>query len=352
MKSVDPFDPVVPLAKRDPRFEAVRTHPQFAPARDCFRLYFGLAGDVDGNFIEQFQTTGFDARTWEMYLFSTFYAASFHVTRAERPDLLLERRRVEFALEAVTANPTANAPPIARPTNLAELAHFMSSIVPMRYGGALSDKLKKKYWELPQVKGKPFVLAIEPFYAEHALEYSDSALTDYLYGVRTSATVDAAGNVGNQTTRVESHQNGAKVIPSGFFRLPGAENVSAVLFSNSGTFSKFNRMGKQARPAEFPQVRIFRKGTCLDSDPRASLPLSFDYEVGDGQVHETWCQEMIVLHNPSALRPLGLDVFDDFLQRELLPSGELRDTRGRDEDFHPISSKTVCLSPESARPAP
>jgi hypothetical protein len=36
---------------------------------------------------------------------------------------------------------------------------------------------------------------------------------------------------------------GQKVIPSGFFDLPGPENVSAVLFSNSGTISKFNRMG-------------------------------------------------------------------------------------------------------------
>jgi hypothetical protein len=31
--------------------------------------------DPDGNFIEQFQTTGFDARLWELYLFAMFCEA-------------------------------------------------------------------------------------------------------------------------------------------------------------------------------------------------------------------------------------------------------------------------------------
>ena len=32
-------------------------------------------------------------------------------------------------------------------------------------------------------------------------------------------------------------------MPSGFFDEPGAANVSAVIFSNAGTLSKFDRMG-------------------------------------------------------------------------------------------------------------
>jgi len=28
--------------------------------------------DTDGNFVEQFQTTAFDACIWELYLFATF----------------------------------------------------------------------------------------------------------------------------------------------------------------------------------------------------------------------------------------------------------------------------------------
>lgn len=43
--------------------------------------------------------------------------------------------------------------------------------------------------------------------------------------------------------RVDVHRWGPKEIPAGFFRLPGAENISAVIFNNSATISKFNRMG-------------------------------------------------------------------------------------------------------------
>ena len=28
--------------------------------------------DVDGNFVQQFQSTGFDARLWELYLYALF----------------------------------------------------------------------------------------------------------------------------------------------------------------------------------------------------------------------------------------------------------------------------------------
>jgi len=37
--------------------------------------------DVDGNFIEQFQTTGFDARIWELYLFAAFRELLYAIDR-------------------------------------------------------------------------------------------------------------------------------------------------------------------------------------------------------------------------------------------------------------------------------
>ena len=42
---------------------------------------------------------------------------------------------------------------------------------------------------------------------------------------------------------LKSHTFKGKTIESGFFSLPDAENVSAVVFSNAGTLAKFDRIG-------------------------------------------------------------------------------------------------------------
>jgi len=63
--------------------------------------------DADGNFVEQFQTTGFDARMWELYLFAALTEANFVVARPRpAPDFLVRGLTGEFALEATTINPS------------------------------------------------------------------------------------------------------------------------------------------------------------------------------------------------------------------------------------------------------
>ena len=63
--------------------------------------------DRDGNFVEQFQTTGFDQRTWELFLFAYLHNAgfSFDVSHS-RPDFVCEKGGEWIAIEATTANPS------------------------------------------------------------------------------------------------------------------------------------------------------------------------------------------------------------------------------------------------------
>lgn len=62
--------------------------------------------DPDGNFVEQFQTTGFDARTFELFLFAMFRESGHAINRAySRPDFLLQKAGIGAWIEAVTANP-------------------------------------------------------------------------------------------------------------------------------------------------------------------------------------------------------------------------------------------------------
>jgi hypothetical protein len=88
---------------------------------------------------------------------------------------------------------------------------------------------------------------------------------------------------------------------------PGAENVSAVLFSNAGTDPKFNRIG-QERHHRFEQVRMIRYGACYDHDPNASAPNTFAYEVGNSNFPaEPWRQGSGLTHNPQALHPIPME---------------------------------------------
>ena len=85
---------------------AIRT-----PARGVLRDVAMTMSDPDGNFVQQFQTHGFDARTFELYLQALFTEAGHTIDRSRaRPDFLVSRDDLTAAVEAVTAN----APPEKR----------------------------------------------------------------------------------------------------------------------------------------------------------------------------------------------------------------------------------------------
>jgi hypothetical protein len=101
-----------------------------------------------------------------------------------------------------------------------------------------------------------------------------------------------------------THSHGAKVIPSGFFDQPGAENVSAVLFSNAGTIAKFDRMGVVAGFAA-PEHQYFRFGYRFNPDPNATSGIPFSEDVSDPSYVEGWSDELQIFHNPNAKIPLA-----------------------------------------------
>jgi hypothetical protein len=62
---VDFFTPIIPLERRAVAFERLRTVKHYSPALGLMRELAHHFRDPDGNFIEQFQSTGFDARLRE-----------------------------------------------------------------------------------------------------------------------------------------------------------------------------------------------------------------------------------------------------------------------------------------------
>lgn len=341
------FDQIVSDTKLHPQYKDLRDLPAYAPARGLIDEITTSLKDTDGNFVEQFQSTGFDSRTFELFLHAMFVEQGHEVVRDfDRPDFLLRRDGVEAFVEAVTANPPgqpAGLPYEAFPLERSpgEVAAYHRNEVPIRLGSPLFSKLNKKYWELPHVAGKPLVLAIQDFHAPGALTSSSSALSMYLYGTAATATKDSDGLLTVGREPVERHV-GSKDIPSGFFNLPGAENISGVLFANSGTAAKFNRMGQQGRHAS-EAFRLFRYGTCYDWDPNATSPHSFLYEIGDPLAPtESWRQGTDLILNPNALHPLPAEWFGAALETSLTDT-QIVPLIAAGEEFIPYMSMTTIL---------
>lgn len=356
LRSKDPFVPVVPHSKLSPLFWMVANLEGYSPARGMIREVFRYYDDKDRNYIEQFQTTGFDARIWELYLHTYLNDCGFSLLPTVSPDFIASKWGEKVAIEAVTANPTQGmrgrelrsthsstrllVPPFDQtlPQLDGAFDYKQEDYVPIKLGSALYSKLQRKYWESSSVQGLPLVLAIETFHEEAALHYSSSALATYLYGTKYSYVWDKEGNLVIVPLRVESHSFAGKTIPSGFFSLPEAEHVSAVLFSNSGTVSKFNRMGQQG-PFHNPSVTLLRIGECANPDSNSVKPSGFYYKVGDPDWTEWWGQGLEMFHNPNAKFPMNPELLPD-IAHHCLRNG-LMVTQA--PPFHPFRSVTFNI---------
>ena len=132
-------------------------------------------------------------------------------------------------------------------------------------------------------------------------------LWQYLYGIRVE---ERQGEQGDEVLcqGIHEHIFYEKRIPSRFFFQPECENVSAVLFSNSGTVSKFNRMGKLAGFGD-SEVKMTRIGKCYDHNENSRNPKEFVTQVEEGECSETWSEGVSIFHNPNAKYPLDVGLF-------------------------------------------
>lgn len=135
------------------------------------------------------------------------------------------------------------------------------------------------------------------------MTFTHSALWPYLYGHRVEwEMVD--GELIVHAIKNPSHVFGPKKIPSGFFDQPGAEYVSAVLFSNAGTIAKFDRMGVVAGFSA-PGHMYRRTGFRFNPEPNATSGIPFSDDVADPNYIEGWSDELQIFHNPNARVPLS-----------------------------------------------
>lgn len=346
-ESGTPLDFFTPRAARERLsgdFLKVAAEESFSAARGIIEPMMHWYEDPDGNFIEQFQTTGFDARLWELYLFATFVEMGYQIDRIHAaPDFTCVGVLGEFAVEAMTVNATRDetggivpAPPSNTPE---QVRAFLREYMPIKFGSTLTSKLAKKYWEKPNVSGKPLLFAIQDFSAPTSMVFTATALPIYLYGFDYDWEHDTGGQLKISPRKVVTHRWGDKEIPSGFFDLPGSENISSVVFSNSGTISKFSRMGVLAGFGS-PRVLLVRQGCAVNHDPNAVEPRAFRHLVNVPGYAETWIEGLNVFHNPRAKHPIEPWMLPGAGHHRLLPDGRMESLT---PDWHPLGSFTYTL---------
>jgi transposase-like protein len=337
------FEEIGHREKQHPNFKHLDNSISLLSAKEVIKEISYHYQDIDGNFIEQFQSVnGFDSRVWELYLFCFFREQFFSFKRNhEAPDYLIEKLNYEIAVEAVIVSRKNEITKDLKPKNEEEIKRLIENDTPLLFGSALFDKMKKKYWEKDHVKNKPFIIAIADFHDDMSMTWSYNALLNYLYGYKYEHSYDANGKLVVKPIKIDNYKkkNGAE-IPSGFFFQPESENVSAILFSSCGTLSKFNRMGKQAGFGSTKNMLI-RHGTYFNHEPNASKPNLRRYQVNES-CDETWSEGAVIYHNPNALIPLNPEAFDEKVAQSFF---DLEDNLIHSEmpDVFPYNSFTVNL---------
>ena len=314
--------------------------------------------DVDGNFVKDFQTTGFSPRLFELAVFAYIEEQSLQLDRtAPAPDFVL-RGDNPVAIEVTTTNPAQGAPSDASlPTSWllpGDLPSADQEFV-FQIGKALRRKLiprdaqRHAYWEKPHVEGVPFVIGVGAFHGTHAQFHVEGLLAKYLYGMDQEFGHDDAGELTITQHDVIEHRWRTKSIPSGLFKLPEAADLSGVLFSNSHTISKFNRIGTEQGLGN-TETALVRLGTCYDYTPNSATPSPFAYVVGDRPEDEPedFSEGLHLFINPWARVPLSPESLPGIASSTLRESDGLLET-SFPTGFRPFLSKTFVLGgPNSA----
>jgi hypothetical protein len=358
-----PFDLLrVPIdadqSKLHPYFKELRDRPSRAPARAAVREIGPWLAPSDPHFVRQFQFDQFDQRLWELYLWATFRELGFDVVQGDAPDFQCSAPGIAFTVEATTAaaSSTGALSKHPDPQTPEEMRAFLSEYMPMKFGSCLTSKLNKTdahgkhYWEREGSIDKPFILAVADFHKEAtengpgSMTYTHSALWPYLYGHRVEwEKVD--GQLLVRAVRRPDHNYGSKTIPTGFFDLPGAENISAVLFSNAGTIAKFDRMGVVAGFAA-PKTVYMRAGFRYNPEPNATEGTYFAENVNGPDYNEFWSDELQLFHNPNAKIPMPQEWLSDLTQHWFKDGQQYSVT----PEGHVLASMTMVVQAGAGNP--
>jgi hypothetical protein len=303
---------------------------------------FDRMGDPDGNFIDDFQGPGFHSRLFELACFAYLEESGWSIDRPHpSPDFIVTKGTANIAIEAVTSNsPRDQAEDIAASRipdpRYQDILEKCNNELPIRVGSPLYTKIQKHYWDLPRCQGMPFVLIIGPFHEPGSTTYVDDSLARYLFGIERYGDWIERDGILVREAPVMSHSFNGKVIPSNFFASEGTEDLSAIVWCNQFTISRFLRIAAemQGLPKGLRSATV--QGWRSGSDGYSAK--EFEYRLGDGSVaREMWARGVTVLLNPNARRPIPDGLLACTSTFRIRGGRLVRDVHG----FHSLTASTL-----------
>lgn len=341
---IELFSKVLNPKQVSPLFQMLQSDEFYSPAKAVIREFAKYFIDCDNNFVDQFQSlNGFDSRVWEFFLLCFLREEGFTINKDYAvPDFFVEKFEEKVAIEAVIVNRIdkhyKNTIPDA---NIDEMFAKLDNDIPLKFGSSLFSKLKhtyenKKYWEIDHVKGCPFLIAIEDFHEDMSMCWSFPGIISILYGIEQNVQeIDGEIVLTTSNGKMFIKANGIDIVP--LFQDQNFENISAVLFSATGTLSKFNRMGKQAGLGS-PNIHLLNTTCCYNHDTNALFP-NFEARIVDEDCNERWGDGVAIFHNPLAKLPLDPSLFPN-VAHHFYESGQLHSSI---PEHHVMSSFTWNL---------
>lgn len=294
----------------DPSFVILRNREEYSPAKDIINEVMPSYIDIDnGQFVREFQTSGFNQRLWELYLYCYFNEEFFQRKDTySRPDFVIEKGNILMGVEALTVGKVLNINNVPDFNNPEPFLKYMRT----RFARVLKRKLnhQQPYWEEKHIKNKPFVLAVADFHFDSTSYESDkemkvpssflsnTALVDYLYGYESNFS---------QENQDYSKEN---CTAKAFFSENNSDNISAVISTTQGAIAKFNRMGKLAEfgskrvhISQYAEIEIYNKRSGYLSLKKKN------YKIEPGKHRELWGTGINFYHNPNAKYKIDPNLF-------------------------------------------
>jgi hypothetical protein len=285
------FEQVAAEGKLHPNFKALRDVDSHGRARQLMDDLFVQMGSPRP-FVQNFQTGGFHGRVFELGCYAYLRSCGLSVDyRLTSPDFIVSRDGMSAAIEATIAGPSGDQLEdisIGKlvPLSEEEVSDKVMNDFPIRMARALDAKWRHRYWEQTECVGKPFVIAVAPFFEAGSVTYTDDALLGYLYGF------------------ANHHEFDGRAAPSGFFLRPDVRHISAVLFTNQFTVPRFYRLSVDLSTSQrfvaIREVRFYEK----ISGPQLGYG-EYRYRLDDPSApDEPWWQGVTLFLNPLAAIPL------------------------------------------------
>ena len=295
-----------------PNFQRVYKSSMYQAQRELLSDWASEFIDRDKKFVKEFQTT-FNSSFWELYLFKMFKENGCTIdTSHNTPDFLVQKNGCEIVVEA-TVSLAAYGSKNEWETDIEsdllnlDLNEFNRQAI-IRLSNSITNKYRRYqnlYQNLGHVKGKPFVIALEPFHCPYHYLTADVPIRALLYDyyVNEQEFLDHPERYPDRhppTTHLENiEKDNGSLIFLGLFNDRFVPEVSAIVFNHLATWGKLDAL--------------------IETSPTSTNMLFKTVSLKDGQLDiqcsrkdkykESIFAGLQIYHNPYANIPLPEDFF-------------------------------------------